>query len=104
MQKLIVVNKEGLNVRSKPDTKTGQVIRRMTNGEGFTAVNIFTVGAETWARLTTAESVIQQYCMISIVGRPLFAIHQEATPAPSSNWQTEIDTWARTKGFNGSKP
>jgi hypothetical protein len=101
--KYIVVNPTGLFVRSKPDTKTGQVIRKMTNGEGFTAVNTFTVGAETWARLTHADSVIQQYCMIEIVGRPLFA-RPQGDPSTASTWAQEVDAFLRTKGYTGSRP
>ena len=105
-RKFIVINLRGLNVRSKPDTKTGQIVRFMTNGQGFTATDVFTVGTETWARLTRADHSIQEYCMIEKTGTAPFAKEQFTQPAPStgSNWQQEIDSWARDRGFNGPKP
>lgn len=102
-RKFIVINAKGLNVRSKPDTRTGQIVRFMTGGMGFIATDVFTVGTETWARLTHADHSIQEYCLIEKTGTAPFAREQSTTP-PSSNWQAEIDAWARIHGYNGPRP
>jgi hypothetical protein len=102
-----VINPKGLNVRSKPDTATGQVIRSMTMGEAFTAVDVMLVkGTETWARLTSGDSVIQQYCMIGMVGRPQMCreVASQGVPVTASQWQTALDVWARLQGYDGPKP
>lgn len=105
-RKFIVINVKGLNVRSKPDTKTGQIVRFMTNGMAFIASDVFTVGTETWARLTRADNSIQEYCLIEKTGTAPFAKEQFTQPSPStgSSWQQALDKWARDLGFNGPKP
>lgn len=103
----IVINPRGLNVRSKPDTATGQIVRVMATGEAFTATDVFLMrGTETWARLTSGDSVVQQFCMIGQVGRPAHAREQtsEGLPIAAASWQKAIDAWARLKGFDGVKP
>ena len=106
----IVLNSAGLNVRSKPDTATGQVFRKMTMGEGFVAQDVFIVRDEVWARLSEGNSVHQQYCMIRKTGRPDYAREvgevavQPVPPVSGDPWRNAIDAWARLKGFDGPLP
>lgn len=109
----IVVNPSGLNVRSKPDTATGQVVRHMTNGEGFTANDVFTQGNQTWARVSRGEGVQQEYCCIAIANK-VFCREQVTGQVDIANGQTapgqlltpfdrleKLEAWARTKGYTG---
>lgn len=101
-------NGNGLNVRSKPDTKTGAVTRWMTNGEGFQATDVFTLGNETWARVSRGDNVIQEYACIAI-GNRIYCREQVSVtgaqlPAPATSWAQALDEWARSKGFTGPRP
>lgn len=103
----IVTNQygNGLNVRSKPDTNTGKVMRTMTNGEGFQTYDVFTLGNQTWARVSRGDQVIQEYACIAI-GNKIYAREQISTttePMPTA-WTDQIDAWARSNGYNGVKP
>lgn len=111
-QQYIVVNGAGLYVRSKPDTGTGQILRKMTMGEAFIAHDVFIVdGNKTWARLSQGDSVQQQYCMIEYLGRPAYARLQGPAqspspipPLPSGILETRVaalEAWARSQGFKG---
>lgn len=108
MSTYIVINPKGLNVRSKPDTATGKIVRMMTAGEAFVATDVVLIkGVETWARLTSGDSVIQQYCMIGQVGRPAHSKEVDTAPVvsfPGNSWMSALDTWARSKGFDGPRP
>lgn len=106
---LYIVNNQygaGLNVRSKPDTQTGQIIRFMTNGEGFQTQDVFTVGNQQWARVSIGDQVKQEYVCLQI-GNKIYA-RPQTTPTPqtqpSSTWAQAIDQWARSKGYNGQAP
>lgn len=105
----IVTNQygNGLNVRSKPDTNTGKVMRTMTNGEGFQAYDIFTLGNQTWARVSRGDQVVQEYACIAI-GNKIYAREQTTPPRDDNQaqqrWANQIDAWARSNGYNGVKP
>jgi len=103
----IVTNQygNGLNVRSKPDTHTGAVMRTMTNGEGFQAYDVFTLSNQTWARVSRGDQVKQEFACIAI-GNKIYA-REQTTPAPittSTAWADQIDLWARSNGYNGVGP
>lgn len=103
----LVINPKGLNVRSQPLTTVNNIVRVMSPGEAFTAFDVILIkGTQTWARLTQGDSVIQQYCMISEVGRPAHCREQasQGVPPPASSWQNALDAWARLKGFDGPLP
>ena len=109
--KYIVVNRDGLLVRSQMSTLNPlNVIRKMSNGEGFTVYQVIQQGDKTWGRLSSNPGdPRQQYACLSILGRPLFAVPEPvAAPLPEagdvSEWQKEIDAWARFMGYAGVRP
>jgi hypothetical protein len=101
----IVANNEGLNVRAKPDTKTGARLRFMTNGEKFQATDIFSIGNQTWACVSHEDAFIQEYACIAI-GTKIYAREQAPTTPPifADQWALQIDSWARAHGYSGIEP
>ena len=108
----IVTNQygNGLNVRSKPDTRTGSIMRFMTNGEGFQAYDIFTIGNQTWSRVSRGNQVIQEYACIAI-GNKIYAREQQTPPTDDTlafishlkQYILKLDKWARANGFDGDR-
>jgi hypothetical protein len=76
----------------------------MTNGEGFTAQDVFTLGERSWARVSIGDQVKQEYVCLQI-GNKIYARPQSA-PVHNTNqtWEEQIDAWARNEGYNGIKP
>lgn len=104
-----VTNKDGLNVRSKMDTKTGAVLRKMAQGESFLVYQSYPVGNQVWGRLTSNPgNVSQEYACLTLANKT-FAVPDNLQPHGVSinlQWIQEMDAWARSqaKPFTGSTP
>lgn len=104
MQIYIVINPDGLNIRTQPNEKVRYNIkRRMSAGEKFTAYDVFLSqsGLEVWAQLSTIPRQ-PEYCMIASA-RTTFA-KPAGTEIEPESWKEEIDAWARTQGYTGARP
>jgi hypothetical protein len=116
----VVVNKSGLNVRSKPDTKTGTIMRVMSNGEGFRAMDVFAQGNQVWARVSRGDERVQEYACLAI-GNIIYAREQTSTissplhpptsgvptaaiPSNVYTWMAAVDQYLRSQGYSGPKP
>lgn len=98
---LIVTNFQGLNVRTQPNAQRNDIITRtLSCGEIVTAFDVFDNGAKTYARICEQTTGKQEYILVRD-GKTIYAAPRGMT---SLSWAQEIDTWARTKGYQGRKP
>jgi hypothetical protein len=107
----IVVNGDGLNVRSQMNTTNSKnLLRRMSNNEGFVVHETYNVqgmsGLQVWGRVSDNPGGISQEYVCLQIGNKVYAKEQTSQPTqPVSNaWQTAIDTWARSQGYTGPRP
>ena len=104
-----VTDPKGIHVRNKPSNDDqSRVVGQFVEGEIFETIEVFSSSTgQIWGRLTKAYEVNQEYVLIQDKGN----IRAEPTPvqpmpAPYALiiWAIQIDTWARSNGFNGNKP
>jgi len=113
----LVVNKEGLNVRAQTNTQsTKNILRWMSNGEGFHVYQIIKVkgstGIQEWGRITdNPGGLTQEYVCLGIGNRryALPSLHNPIpTPDPDDNqimnWVRDVDGYLRTLGYTGALP
>ncbi|MBI5297959.1 MAG: hypothetical protein HY869_20985 [Chloroflexi bacterium] len=123
-QKYIVVNPDGLNVRSQMSTlNVLNIKRKMSNGEGFTVFEVYTQnGNQKWGRVSDNPGGLQQEFVCLSIGNREYA--RAEAPAPSApigapppnagsaphleegfrrlmDWARAVDAWARFMGFEG---
>lgn len=110
MLKYIVKSNPYLLVRSQMETRSSSnIIRRMSNGEGFTVYQTYVVrGNQLWGRLSdNPGGVEQEYACLQIANK-VFAVAEESQPnirsSPNPMWFIQIDAWARTMGYTGIPP
>ena len=98
-----VENKNGLNVRDRPNTSTGKIVRRSSFGEVFTVDSTFPVLNQVWGRIGHGETTPTEYICISI-DKKLYAREQIPSDLPILDWKQAIDQWARGLGYRGPTP
>lgn len=104
MQTYIVINRDGLNIRTQPNEKVRYNIRRrMSAGEKFNAYDVFLSqsGQEVWAQISPIPNK-PEYCMIANA-KTIFA-KSAGMELEQKSWMDEIDAWARTQGYTGTRP
>lgn len=110
----VVVNPNGANVRSQMNTMNpNNLLRQMSANEGFEVYEIYNMhgisGLQVWGRVSKNPGGISQEYVCLQIGNRVFAKEQEFDrpypPQPDQDaWRIAIDSWARSKGFNGPKP
>lgn len=101
----IVINSQGLNLRTQPTaTVKYNISRRMTLGEIFTASDVILSqsGLEIWARIDQGNNKPALWAMI-MDKSTTYATPRGYQVTPS-DWQHAIDAWARTMGYDGIAP
>ena len=105
MTTYLVVNPQGLNVRSQPSTNhNATILRKMSQGEAFQTLELFYIGNQLWARLTAHTTRSNEYCCITYANREPFAIPADDDDPNTDTWTIALDQWARSLGYNGPKP
>ena len=108
----IVVNNDGLNVRTQMDTTNKNNLLRWMSGsgaEGFVVYEIYQkkgmTGLQTWGRISdNPGGILQEYVCLQI-GNRVYAKEQTGVSEPGTDlWHAAIDAWARSKGFDGPLP
>ncbi len=108
----IVVNGDGLNVRSQMSTTNPKnLLRKMSQNEGFVVLETYNVkgvsGLQVWGRVSNNPGGIsQEYACLSI-GNKVYA-KEEIPSTPVSGqlgtWAHEVDLYLRSLGYKGSTP
>ena len=111
-QKYIVVNPDGLNVRSQMSTLNAlNIKRKMSNGEGFTVYQTYVQkGNQVWGRVSDNPGNVQQeFVCLSIANREYARLEAPTAPLPLAGFmrlprrkvsvrlaQSRIDTFPNT--------
>lgn len=115
MSDYIVVNKDGLNVRSQMSTTNDKnLLRRMSKGEGFEVQQTYNVpgmtGLQVWGRLSNNPGGIRQEYVCLQIGNKKYAEEEKPSvpvyvPIDAVDaWRYAVDAWIRLRGYDGPRP